>query len=223
VADIINFNQKDWTLFIGTAIFTFEGIGLIIPIQESMKNPKKFPPVLGGVMIIITVVFVSMGALSYAAYGSKTETVVILNLPQDDKLVNGVQFLYSLAILLSTPLQIFPAIRITENELFTRSGKYNPYIKWQKNVFRFFVVMLCASIAWFGYIYPVRPLPSPQSNQTNQVLANASLQRSRQDSIQKRCRCSPWHLWSHSHGIHYFLDGHELGERWRRTRITELL
>lgn len=243
VADIINFNQKDWTLFIGTAIFTFEGIGLIIPIQESMKNPKKFPPVLGGVMIIITVVFVSMGALSYAAYGSKTETVVILNLPQDDKLVNGVQFLYSLAILLSTPLQIFPAIRITENELFTRSGKYNPYIKWQKNVFRFFVVMLCASIAWFGandldkfvalvgsfacvplvYIYPVRPLPSPQSNQTNQVLANASLQRSRQDSIQKKRRCSPWHLWSHSHGIHYFLDGHELGERWRRTRITELL
>ncbi|KAL5317754.1 hypothetical protein ACEPPN_014853 [Leptodophora sp. 'Broadleaf-Isolate-01'] len=150
VSDIVNFNPNDWTLFIGTAIFTFEGIGLIIPIQESMKNPKKFPPVLGGVMIIISVVFISMGALSYAAYGSKTETVVILNLPQDDKMVNGVQFLYSLAILLSTPLQIFPAIRITENELFTRSGKYNPYIKWQKNLFRFFVVMLCAGIAWFG-------------------------------------------------------------------------
>ena len=150
VADIVNFNPNDWTLFIGTAIFTFEGIGLIIPIQESMKNPRKFPPVLFGVMIIITIVFISMGALSYAAYGSATETVVILNLPQDSKLVNGVQFLYSLAILLSTPLQIFPAIRITENELFTKSGKYNPYIKWQKNIFRFFVVMLCAAIAWFG-------------------------------------------------------------------------
>lgn len=150
VADIVSFNPKDWTLFIGTAIFTFEGIGLIIPIQESMKNQKKFPPVLGGVMIIISFVFISMGALSYAAYGSATETVVILNLPQDDKLVNGVQFLYSVAILLSTPLQIFPAIRITENELFTKSGKYNPYIKWQKNVFRFFVVMLCAGIAWIG-------------------------------------------------------------------------
>ncbi len=176
VADIINFNPNDWTLFIGTAIFTFEGIGLIIPIQESMRNPKQFPSVLFGVMIIISIIFISMGALSYAAYGSATETVVILNLPQDSKLVNGVQFLYSLAILLSTPLQIFPAIRITENELFTKSGKYNPYIKWQKNVFRFFVVMLCAAIAWFGandldkfvslvgsfacvplvYIYPVR-------------------------------------------------------------------
>ncbi|KAL2141332.1 hypothetical protein VTI28DRAFT_2513 [Corynascus sepedonium] len=150
LADIIMFNQKDWTLFIGTAIFTFEGIGLIIPIQESMRHPQKFPKVMFVVMVIITTLFTVMGAVSYAAYGSKTETVVLLNLPQDDKLVNGVQFLYSLAILLSTPLQIFPAIRITENALFTKSGKYNPYIKWQKNVFRFFVVALCALVAWGG-------------------------------------------------------------------------
>lgn len=150
IADIIMFNEKDWTLFIGTAIFTFEGIGLIIPVQESMRHPQKFPKVLLIVMIIITVLFIVMGAISYAAYGSHTETVVLLNLPQDNKMVNGVQFLYSCAILLSTPLQIFPAIRIAETELFTRSGKYNPYIKWQKNVFRFFVVMLCAAIAWGG-------------------------------------------------------------------------
>ncbi|KAI9789772.1 MAG: neutral amino acid transporter [Peltula sp. TS41687] len=150
VADIKAFNPKDWTLFIGTAIFTFEGIGLIIPIQETMKRPHQFPPVLAAVMILITAVFLSMGALSYAAYGSATKTVVILNLPQDDKFVNAVQFLYSLAILLSTPLQLFPAIRITENELFTRSGKYNPFIKWQKNLFRFLLVMLCAVIAWGG-------------------------------------------------------------------------
>lgn len=150
LSDIIMFNQKDWTLFIGTAIFTFEGIGLIIPIQESMKNPEKFPKVMLVIMIIITTLFTTMGAVSYAAYGSKTETVVLLNLPQDNKMVNGVQFLYSLAILLSTPLQIFPAIRITENAFFTKSGKYNPYIKWQKNGFRFLVVAICALIAWGG-------------------------------------------------------------------------
>lgn len=150
LADITLFNPSTWTLFIGTAIFTFEGIGLIIPIQESMKRPQDFPGVLAVVMVVITVVFTSMGALSYAAYGSKTKTVVILNLPQDSKMVNAVQFLYSLAILLSTPLQLFPAIRIMENELFTRSGKYNPYIKWQKNIFRFFLVFFCALLAWGG-------------------------------------------------------------------------
>jgi len=176
VSDIVQFNSRDWTLFIGTAIFTFEGVGLIIPIQESMKKPSQFPLVLAIVMVIITTIFVSIGAMSYAAYGSATRTVVLLNLPQDDKLVNAVQFLYSLAILLSTPLQLFPAIRIMENELFTRSGKYNPWIKWQKNVFRFFLTIGCALLAWGGagdldkfvalvgsfacvplvYVYPVR-------------------------------------------------------------------
>ncbi|KAI4244540.1 MAG: hypothetical protein L6R40_003007 [Gallowayella cf. fulva] len=150
VSDIINFNPHNWPLFIGTAIFTFEGVGLIIPIQESMRQPKKFPPVLAAVMIIITIIFVTMGALSYAAFGSSTQTVVLLNLPQDDKSVNAVQFLYSLAILLSTPLQLFPAIRIMENEIFTRSGKNDPKIKLGKNVFRFFLVMVCALIAWGG-------------------------------------------------------------------------
>ena len=177
-ADIVMFNSHDWTLFIGTAIFTFEGIGLIIPIQESMRKPSQFPKVLGIVMVIITVIFTSIGALSYAAYGSTTKTVIILNLPQDDKFVNSIQFLYAAAIMLSTPLQLFPAIRIMETEWFARSGKYNPYIKWQKNIFRFFVVLLASAIAWVGagdldkfvsvvgsfaciplvYIYPVRSL-----------------------------------------------------------------
>lgn len=150
VSDIKAFNPSSWTLFIGTAIFTYEGVGLIIPIQESMKRPQKFPGVLAAVMVGITIIFLSAGALSYAAYGSSTKTVILLNLPQDDKFVNAVQFLYSLAILLSTPLQLFPAIRIMENELFTRSGKYNPGIKWKKNFFRFVLVMFCALVAWGG-------------------------------------------------------------------------
>jgi len=150
VADIVLFNRSGWTIFIGTAIFTFEGIGLILPIEDGMKKPQQLPAILGGVMVIITLIFVSMGALSYAAYGSETETVIILNMPQDSKFVNAVQFIYSLAILLSTPMQIFPAITIMENGIFTKSGKYSKNIKWQKNGFRFLVVMVSALIAWVG-------------------------------------------------------------------------
>ena len=150
VADYVNFNSNDWTLFIGTAIFTFEGIGLIIPIQESMRQPQKFAKVLGGVMVVITLIFCSMGAISYAAFGSKTKTVILLNLPQDNKFVNSVQFLYSLAILLSTPLQLFPAIRIMENGLFVKSGKYSNKVKWQKNAFRFCTVVVTALLSWGG-------------------------------------------------------------------------
>lgn len=195
VADIVNFNPQDWTLFIGTAIFTFEGVGLIIPIQASMKNPAKFPPVLAGVMIFITIIFILIGALSYAAFGSATKTVVLLNLPQDSKSVNAVQLLYSLAILLSTPLQLFPAIGIMEAKLFPRSGKNNPYTKWKKNVFRFFLVVICALIAWGGagdldkfvalvgsfacvplvYIYPAMLHYKAVANSRRQRIADVSL------------------------------------------------
>ena len=200
VADITNFNPRDWTLFIGTAIFTFEGVGLIIPIQGSMKNPAKFPPVLAGVMIFITVLFMLMGALSYAAFGSATKTVVLLNLPQDSKFVNAVQLLYSLAILLSTPLQLFPAIGIMETKLFPRSGKNNPYTKWMKNIFRFFLVVVCALIAWAGaadldkfvalvgsfacvplvYVYPVCPMLCFDLIDANATSGNAPFQSCRQ-------------------------------------------
>ncbi|KAI8597773.1 transmembrane amino acid transporter protein-domain-containing protein [Dissophora ornata] len=151
LSDIKLFNPKDFALFIGTAVFTFEGIGLIIPITESMKEPEKFPKVLTGVMIGITVLFTSLGAMSYAAFGSKTETVVLLNLPQKSHWVQTVQGLYSIAIMLSIPLQLFPAIRIMENGLFTRSGKYNMLVKWQKNFFRILSLFVCAAVAiWAG-------------------------------------------------------------------------
>lgn len=150
IADVALFNKSNWTLFIGTAIFTFEGIGLIIPIQESMREPKKFNGVLAAVMVGITFVFVSVGALLYAATGSKVETVILLNLPSDSSAVTTIQFLYSLAILLSTPLQLFPAIRILENGLFVRSGKFSPRVKWEKNGFRFLIVLLTGAIAYVG-------------------------------------------------------------------------
>jgi solute carrier family 36 (proton-coupled amino acid transporter) len=61
-----------------------------------------------------------------------------------------VQFFYAIAIMLSVPLQLFPAVRILENGLFTRSGKQDPKVKWYKNMFRFAMVALCTFISWAG-------------------------------------------------------------------------
>ncbi|KAI7846674.1 transmembrane amino acid transporter protein-domain-containing protein [Circinella umbellata] len=129
VGDVTMFwNPIHFPLFIGTVAFTYEGIGLVIPITESMKEPQKFP-----------------------AFGEDVQTIILLNLPSKDPMVSSIQTLYSLAICLSIPLQLFPAIRIMENGLFTtRSGKNNAVVKWQKNVFRVLIVFLCAWIAIVG-------------------------------------------------------------------------
>ncbi|GAK65805.1 vacuolar amino acid transporter 3 [Moesziomyces antarcticus] len=150
LADVVMFNSKDFPLFIGTAVFTFEGIGLVIPITESMKEPEKFPRALTGVMAFVMVLFASAGALSYMAFGSAIQTVVITNLPQTSRFVQAMQFLYSIAILLSTPLQLFPALAVLEKGIFTKSGKYNWKVKTEKNLFRFLVVAVCCLAAWAG-------------------------------------------------------------------------
>ena len=145
------FNQQDFTLTVGSAIFTFEGIGLILPIQSSMQKPQKFEVLLFVVMFIITILFTSIGALSYATFGDITNVEIISNFPQDNKLVNAVQFLYSLAILAGTPVQLFPAIRILEGSLFgRRSGKQDTMTKWKKNAFRTCIVCVCGGISILG-------------------------------------------------------------------------
>lgn len=145
----------------------------VIPITDSMREPHKFPAVLSGVMIFLLgsspfisslftvhtadtaphlVLFGGAGALSYLAFGSDVQTVVLVNLDSRAPATQAVQFLYSLAILLSVPLQLFPAVRIMENALFgqRRSGKAAPRVKWAKNAFRAAVVLGCTALSWAG-------------------------------------------------------------------------
>lgn len=153
VASDVKFFNSDWSVFIGVAIFAFEGIGLIIPIQESMIEPKKFPKVLMSVIATVTVLMLIVGILCYSTYGSNVNTVIILNLPQDSIFVNLIQLLYSLAILLSAPLQLFPVIKIVENKIFGKNfsgGKTSLKIKWSKNILRMGSVAGCAVIAFYG-------------------------------------------------------------------------
>lgn len=149
---VVWFNPEKYTMMIGSAIFTFEGIGLILPIQSSMAEPHKFERLLGLVMLIITLVFTSVGALCYATFGEDTDIEIINNFPQDSKLVNAVQFLYSVAVLVGTPVQLFPALRIIEGKVFgtARSGKRSLKTKWVKNGFRFCLVVVCGLVSILG-------------------------------------------------------------------------
>ncbi|KAJ9054948.1 hypothetical protein DSO57_1009106 [Entomophthora muscae] len=127
-AEVQNFNPESFTLFIGTAVFTFEGIGLVIPIVESMKEPEKFPSILSWTMSGITALFIFVGALSYATFGAEVHTVVLSNLPRKTLASDGVQLMYALAIVLSVPLQIFP------NHWHSRGWTLHPL--WPRRAYR---------------------------------------------------------------------------------------
>lgn len=146
------FNPSDFPLTLGSAIFTFEGIGLILPIQSSMKKPHHFKGLLYFVMFLITAIFTSVGALCYATFGENTKIQIISNFPQDSPVVNAVQLLYSLAVLAGEPVQLFPAVRILETSIFGEraTGKRSLAIKWKKNGLRTLTIAVCIGIAVVG-------------------------------------------------------------------------
>ncbi|KAH3681719.1 hypothetical protein WICPIJ_007321 [Wickerhamomyces pijperi] len=154
VKDSVEFviNKSRFSIFIGTAIFAFEGIGLIIPIQNSMQHPEKFPLVLALVIMTISVLMLLIATTGYLAYGADIQTVILLNLPQSNIFVQLIQCFYSCAILLSIPLQIFPAIGIVEKGIpfLQSSGKRDLKAKWAKNFFRSLFVIMCIMISWYG-------------------------------------------------------------------------
>ncbi|KAJ1958009.1 hypothetical protein GGI12_004855 [Dipsacomyces acuminosporus] len=152
IADIVQYNPLRFPLLVGTAVFAYEGVTLVIPVLDSMTHKDKFSTVLTIALGVCIVIFVGIGSLSYMAFGDSVETVILLNLPKGSPSTTLVQLFYSLAIMLSVPLQLFPAVRILESGIFppSTSGKGDPRIKWQKNMFRALMVLVIAMIAIFG-------------------------------------------------------------------------
>ncbi|KAG7664176.1 uncharacterized protein J8A68_002314 [[Candida] subhashii] len=163
--NITNFNPNSWTMLIGVAVTSFEGIGLILPIEASMKQPEKFPMVLSISMVVITALFVAIGTLGYLSFGDEVRSIIILNLPQSSIAVQSILVLYSIAVFLTAPLQLFPAIKIGESlifrhkrngqrdddgKLYHQSGKYNPLVKWLKNLFRAIAVIVISTVAYLN-------------------------------------------------------------------------
>lgn len=144
------FNSAHFSVFVGTCVYSFEGVGLIIPIRDAMAQKERFPAVLTLVMVIVSFILSIIGGMGYLAYGSNVRTVALLNLP-DGPLISTIQSLYVIAILLSNVVTIFPSIRIVEQAVFqTKTGKYNMAIKWEKNSLRVMVVCFTCLIAYGG-------------------------------------------------------------------------
>ncbi|PIA19090.1 hypothetical protein COEREDRAFT_79072 [Coemansia reversa NRRL 1564] len=149
-AEVVNYNPVRFPLLVGTAVYSFEGVTLVIPILESLRDQRSFGRVLTLAISLCMVLFLCVGSLSYLTFGSNVEAVVLLNLPNTSSWTLMAQLLYSVAILFSMPLQLFPAVRIMEAMMFTRSGRDFKSVKWQKNMFRAITALFISLIAIFG-------------------------------------------------------------------------
>lgn len=73
-------------LFFGTTIFAFEGICLVLPLKNQMKNPKLFDNIYGVLnmgMLVVIFGYTGIGFIGYLKYGEDVKGSLSLNLPQD--------------------------------------------------------------------------------------------------------------------------------------------
>lgn len=111
------FNSSGWFLFIGTSVLLFEGsITLLIPLQEAVatsQDRQYFPKMYPNVILCIIWFYTFFGIFCWMSFGDEVHTVMTTSLPEDSTLATTVQLAYSVAVMLTFPLQNFPSLEIT--------------------------------------------------------------------------------------------------------------
>lgn len=101
-------------LYMGTAIYAFEGIGLVLPLQKEMKEPDAFGGVFGVLntgMSIVASLYIAIGFFGYLKFGEAAKGSITLNLPPEP-LYETCRLMFAIAIFLSYAIQFYVPFNI---------------------------------------------------------------------------------------------------------------
>ena len=131
--DMIAPNPGTIPLFFGTAMFAFECIALILPIENRMENRAPFHGWNGLFSMALTLVvclYVALGFYGYLAFG-RNSVMILSNMPQT-WLYKVLKLLFSIVVFLTFNLQLYVPVHILypplkstiKNLTFQKYGEY---------------------------------------------------------------------------------------------------
>ena len=104
-------------LFFGMAIFSFDGVTVILPVQNGMKFPNDMLGMTGVLNISmggVCLLYTTFGFLGYLVYVEDIEATIVSNLPADAPMTKLILGSYSIAIIFTYALRFYVIMEVIE-------------------------------------------------------------------------------------------------------------
>lgn len=140
-------------IFVGLLLFTINATGLMIPLKNEMKKPKKFNAKFGVISISyvsVTLMYSLFGLFCYLKFGSAVQSSVILNLP-NTKFCKFVIGLYGVGNCCFYPLISYVSFDIIWNNILNAKLQKSSYVLQYEYLCR---TLIALSSMVFAYIVP---------------------------------------------------------------------
>ncbi|KAL5291971.1 path family protein [Megaselia abdita] len=112
--------------FFSITIFAMEAIGVVMPLENSMKTPKSFLGICGVLtqgMSGVTMIYMLLGFMGFLKFGDGTAESITLNLPVEEVPAQIVKIAIALAVYCTFGLQFFVCLEIVWNPLKDKCEK----------------------------------------------------------------------------------------------------
>ncbi|KAG6546467.1 hypothetical protein Mapa_012016 [Marchantia paleacea] len=106
---------------IGVAIYSFEGFGLVLPLESNMKDRSKFGQTLALAMTCIGLVYTTFAALGYFAFGELTRDIITLNLG-DSWQTTIIKLALCMGLFFTFPVMMHPVHEVLERRIVGRNS-----------------------------------------------------------------------------------------------------
>ncbi|XP_026727945.1 proton-coupled amino acid transporter-like protein pathetic isoform X2 [Trichoplusia ni] len=137
----------EWPECFSLVIFAMQAIGVVMPLENSMKTPRALLGICGVLnkgMSFVCVVYIILGFVGYLRFGEDVFDSITLNLAQDKVPAQIVKVAIAIAVYCTFGLQFFVCIEIMWNGI---KHKYTKRPLFANYIMRTLLVLACVGLA----------------------------------------------------------------------------
>lgn len=110
--DKVKMFNSGWAKLLGMSITSLEGIGVVLPIKESMKDKNKFNFVIILGQSVIGFILMIFPLIMYLCYQDNVQEIILSNLPVDKLYIQIVLIMMIFSVIVVYPVILYPAFQI---------------------------------------------------------------------------------------------------------------